>query len=78
VRAGLLLTMKDGQTAIERDRFVGVTGSVITAIEPWSGQKAKTFIDAGEKLVMPGLINGHTHLPMSLFRGLADDLPFEE
>ncbi len=35
-------------------------------------------IDAGGKLIIPGLINGHTHVPMTLFRGLADDLDLQE
>ena len=38
---------------------------------------ADEIIDAGGGLVMPGLINTHTHLPMILFRGLADDLPLD-
>ncbi|MGD2038597.1 MAG: amidohydrolase, partial [Desulfobacterales bacterium] len=38
---------------------------------------ADETIDAGGCLVMPGLVNTHTHLPMTLFRGLADDLPLE-
>ncbi len=36
---------------------------------------SKKVIDAKGGIVMPGLINTHTHLPMTLFRGLADDLP---
>jgi len=32
-------------------------------------------IDGGGKLVAPGFVNAHTHLPMVLFRGLADDVP---
>jgi len=36
---------------------------------------AKKIIDAKGGIVMPGLVNTHTHLPMTLFRGLADDLP---
>jgi len=39
---------------------------------------ASEYIDAGCGIVMPGLVNAHTHLPMSLFRGLADDLPLAE
>jgi len=39
---------------------------------------ASEYIDAGGGIVMPGLVNAHTHLPMSLFRGLADDLPLAE
>ncbi len=35
---------------------------------------AKEVIDCGGRVLMPGLINAHTHLPMNLLRGLADDL----
>jgi len=35
-------------------------------------------IDASSKLVMPGLINAHTHAPMTIFRGTADDIPLRE
>jgi 5-methylthioadenosine/S-adenosylhomocysteine deaminase len=35
-------------------------------------------IDCSGGLIMPGLINGHTHAAMSLLRGVADDLPLEE
>ncbi len=36
--------------------------------------KAKEVIDCGGKALLPGLINAHTHVPMTLLRGLADDL----
>ena len=35
---------------------------------------AEETIDCGGKVLMPGLINAHTHVPMTLLRGLADDL----
>ena len=35
-------------------------------------------VDAGGKIIIPGLINGHTHIPMTLFRGLADDLDLQD
>jgi len=35
-------------------------------------------IEANDRLIIPGLINGHTHIPMTLFRGLADDLDLQE
>ena len=38
---------------------------------------AAETIDAAGGLIMPGLVNTHTHLPMTLFRGLADDLPLD-
>jgi 5-methylthioadenosine/S-adenosylhomocysteine deaminase len=34
-------------------------------------------IDAGGGIIMPGLVNAHIHAPMSMFRGLADDLPLD-
>ena len=39
---------------------------------------AATTIDARGKVVMPGLINTHTHVPMVMFRGIADDLVLME
>jgi 5-methylthioadenosine/S-adenosylhomocysteine deaminase len=39
---------------------------------------AKTTIDAKGGIVMPGLINAHTHSPMSIYRGLADDIALFE
>jgi 5-methylthioadenosine/S-adenosylhomocysteine deaminase len=40
--------------------------------------EATDYFDVQGAIVMPGLINSHTHLPMSLYRGLADDLPLEQ
>jgi 5-methylthioadenosine/S-adenosylhomocysteine deaminase len=37
--------------------------------------RARWTIDAGGGIIAPGLVNTHTHVPMTLFRGLADDLP---
>ncbi|MDR3062676.1 MAG: amidohydrolase family protein [Methanobrevibacter sp.] len=39
--------------------------------------EASKVIDANEKILMPGLVNTHTHLSMTLFRGLADDLELD-
>jgi 5-methylthioadenosine/S-adenosylhomocysteine deaminase len=40
-------------------------------------ENAEVF-DAQGQWVMPGFVNTHTHLPMTIFRGLADDLPFDQ
>ena len=42
------------------------------------GYTSRQTIDAAGKVIIPGLINGHTHIPMVLFRGLADDLDLQE
>ena len=60
---------------------IGIQGDKIVLLQP-EGSKlplpsAKKIIDARGLLVMPGLINTHTHGAMTLFRGLADDLPLQ-
>jgi len=56
-------------------RFIRDKNSSITDT---SNEQACKKIDGRGKLVMPGLINNHTHLPMVLLRGLADDLSLME
>ena len=57
---------------------VAVVGDSIVAVGPDSAIQqeyhAKSTIDCGGKILMPGLVNAHTHVPMTLLRGLADDL----
>ena len=43
-----------------------------------SDDNVNKIIDATDKILLPGLVNTHTHLSMSLFRGLADDLALDE
>jgi 5-methylthioadenosine/S-adenosylhomocysteine deaminase len=81
VRAGRLLSMKGGEPREERDMFLGVSGGAIACIEkfkPAHKKASKKFIDARLEAVVPGFVNGHTHLPMSLMRGVAEDLSFHD
>ncbi len=59
-----------GAVAIDGTRIVAVG----TAAEIAARFQARATIDATGQVVMPGLINTHTHAPMVLYRGLADDL----
>src|SRR5580698_6287177 len=74
---GMVVTM-DEQRHIYDDGAVAVTGDTIVAVGPRADLEAKyesrQTIDAKNKLVLPGFINGHTHVPMTLFRGLHDDV----
>ncbi|MBI3940147.1 MAG: amidohydrolase [Acidobacteria bacterium] len=75
VRNGDVLTM-DSAFHEYRPGFVAITGDRITAVGPMTeaaGYKASQTIDAAGKIVLPGLINTHTHAPMTLFRGLGGD-----
>ena len=59
--------------------FIGIKGQEIVGMGDMAAlpiaPNASKIIDAADCLVMPGLINGHCHAAMTLFRGLADDLP---
>jgi 5-methylthioadenosine/S-adenosylhomocysteine deaminase len=59
--------------------YVSIKNGVITALGAMAdladADTADTIIDGSGQLVMPGLVNTHTHAPMTLFRGMADDLP---
>lgn len=49
--------------------------TIITPTNPAHRQQAQEIIDAHGQLALPGLINTHAHVPMVLFRGLAEDVP---
>jgi len=54
---------------------IAITGDSIVAVGDVAGEyTAKQAVDCRGKVVMPGLVNAHTHAPMALLRGLADDL----
>lgn len=73
----LVLTM-DEELHQHEPGAVAVKGDSIVAVGPEAEIKqqyaGKEDIDCGGKVLMPGLVNAHTHIPMTLLRGLADDL----
>jgi len=74
---GWILTM-DTQRREFNPGFLAISGSNITAIGPMAAASAWTAgqtIDAEGGIVLPGLVNTHTHAAMTCFRGMADDLP---
>jgi len=79
IKNGTILTMDPANTVITNG-IVGINGELISFIGKDDGASinARKVIDAKNGLILPGLINGHTHSAMTLFRGLADDLPLME
>ena len=68
--------IENGFLAVRGDQIYAV-GSNPFAVFP-KGVDAKQTIDATGKLIIPGLINGHTHIPMVLMRGLKDDVTLDD
>lgn len=73
------ILIKNGHILTQKgfvEESLSIEDGIITSI----GRKdvAEHVIDAKGNIVMPGLVNAHTHLGMTLFRGYADDLPLKE
>ncbi|MBV9340412.1 MAG: amidohydrolase [Acidobacteria bacterium] len=81
ITGGTVVTMDRARTVID-DGAVAITGDSITAVGPSAALESRygsaKIINATGKLVLPGFINGHTHVPMTLFRGLHDDVTLDE
>jgi 5-methylthioadenosine/S-adenosylhomocysteine deaminase len=79
--ARYVVTM-DAERRLIENGAVAVSGDHIVEVGPAAEiarkHTAKQRLDRPEAILMPGLINTHTHAPMSLFRGLADDLRLQE
>ena len=77
INGGLILTMDKSNTVYESGS-VAVKDSLIVAVgnekDIDKNYSVANKIEAKNHIVMPGLINTHSHIPMTLFRGLADDL----
>jgi 5-methylthioadenosine/S-adenosylhomocysteine deaminase len=81
VTNGTVITMdaqrrviENGAVAVKGDAIVAVGASAALAAQ----YEAANIVDAHGAIVMPGLINGHAHAAMSLFRGIADDLSLDD
>src|ERR1043166_9710664 len=81
IKGGTIVTMdgsrrviNNGGVAVEKGRVVDV-GSAADIERTYA---AREVVNATGKVLIPGLINGHTHVPMTLFRGIADDLDLQE
>jgi len=81
ISGGILVT-SDSKKTVYDSGAVAISGSQIIAVGPTDEilekYSAKEVIDAKGKIIMPGLVNTHTHMAMTVFRGFADDLPLQK
>jgi 5-methylthioadenosine/S-adenosylhomocysteine deaminase len=79
---GVYIVTMDASRTIFSDGAVVVKGDTIVAVGPRLELEAKyaasETIDGNRSLILPGFINGHTHAPMTLFRGLHDDVTLDD
>lgn len=77
LRGGIVITMNADMTVIH-DGAVAIKDARIVAADTTenisSRYEARDVIDCSGQYIMPGLVNAHTHVPMTLLRALADDL----
>ena len=79
--ARVLQTTPAGETRVLERQDVVIRGNTIAAVQPTAAQpppEADDILEADGQLVMPGLINCHAHVPMVIFRGLAEDVSIEK
>jgi 5-methylthioadenosine/S-adenosylhomocysteine deaminase len=78
---GIVVTMNPDREVVDNGA-VAIDGTDIVAVGPVAEVtarfRARDTLDARGQIVMPGLVNTHTHAPMVLYRGLADDLALSE
>src|SRR6185369_6548612 len=81
VLGGTIVTMDQTRRVID-DGGIAISKGRIVALGPRAeierAYTSRQRVNAEGKVLTPGLINGHTHIPMVLFRGLADDLDLQE
>ena len=78
---GTIVTMDNDKTIFEKGMVIINKGKIVeigTNKTLTGAYEAKEIIDAKGKLVMPGLINTHTHSAMTVFRGIADDMALQK
>ena len=80
IRAGYLIPMTDTATVLT-NYFIGIDQERITCVTPFRSSlssQCKKFLDLQDQIVLPGLINMHTHLAMTLLRGVEDNLSLQD
>ena len=74
---GTVVTMNESMVVFHHGAVAIKDGKIVAvgpAVDLAQGYEAGEVLDCAGRVIVPGLINAHTHVPMSLLRGLADDL----
>ncbi len=81
VHACWILPVEPARRVLAHHALAVTDGRILTLLPSAEAREqiqARKVVELPRHLLMPGLVNAHTHTPMTLFRGLADDLPLME
>ena len=78
IKEAILISMEETRPRKEEGYDVLVDNEKIVKIGQNLDEKADKVIDAKSRVLLPGLINTHAHVPMSIFREIVDGLPLQE
>jgi len=80
IDAGWVITVNNSDDVLEHHSLIIESGRISDCL-PWAAAEAQyghlTTINRKDGILLPGLINAHTHLAMNLLRGFADDTPLQ-
>ena len=76
IKNAVIITMDDEKPVIKGD--IGITDDIIAFVGKSEDFTPERTINANGNIVMPGLVNSHTHSPMTLLRCYADDLNLQD
>lgn len=79
LKNGLILT-HPGASTVQEHKFTLLDNHLLSVVNSEADQVAEydMVVDCSGCLIMPGFVNCHNHTPMSLLRGLCDDLPLDQ
>ncbi len=81
IKGGTVISMKEGREPIPEASVYIAAGLILDIKEKgddYVPHGNEEIINAENSIIMPGLVNAHSHLAMTLFRGFADDLPLKQ
>ena len=78
IKNGTVITMDDSRRLKYEKLDIVINDDTITELVSNYSGKSDLDIDATNKIVLPGLINSHTHLGMSIFRATNDNLDLND
>ena len=81
IHARWIIPIEPHDTILEHHSLAINQGHILALLptaQAHAQYESEGSINLGSHAVMPGLVNAHAHSPMTLFRGMADDLPLDE